>query len=77
MRNSPTIAVHGLWAATTNSASTMPRAVIETYRPRITEMSAIRPPTRLPTTMPRPKTMSANGTSARDRPATSVSVVLT
>ena len=76
MANNTSSAVHGLWEATTNTVSATPRALIVTYRPRITETSAILPPTRLPTTMPRPNTMSANGTSARGIPATSVIVVL-
>ena len=76
MPNSTTNAVHGLCEASTNTASTVPRAPIDTYSPRITDLSAIRPPTRLPTTMPTPKTMSATGTRPRGSPATSVIVVL-
>ena len=76
MPNSTSSAVHGLCEASTNTARTTPSAPIDRYSARMTDWSANRPPTRLPTTMPTPKTISANGTRDRGKPATSVIVVL-
>ncbi len=69
-------AVATWWAAKTKNTSTAADHASSPPMVRMSALSAMREPARLPATMPRPKSASTKGTPDSGRPATSISVGL-